>query len=47
MVTLMGIIVLLAVIFWGISELLSAIAGVFFIVLAAIILLKLAKSILK
>ena len=47
MITLLVAIVVLGVIFWWLSEVISAIAGAFFIVVAAIFTLKMAKEIFK
>jgi hypothetical protein len=47
MLLLIFTIVILAIIFWAICELVSAIAGIFFMCIAAVILLKLAKGIIK
>lgn len=44
MIIIMVSIVVLAVIFWGICELISILAGIFFICIAATILLKLTKG---
>ena len=47
MITLLIMIVILSLIFWALCELISALAGVIFIVVAMIFILKLAKEIFK
>lgn len=47
MITLLILIVVLGIIFWAIAKLVSAIAAIFFVTIASIIILKLAKDLLK
>lgn len=47
MITILVTITVLAVLFWALCELVSALAGVFFMILGTIVLVKLVKAILK
>ena len=46
MCTLLILIVVLGIIFWAIAELVSSLAAIFFVSIAALIVLKLAKDLL-
>lgn len=47
MITLLVMVAVLGVIFWALCEAISALAGMFFVIVAAIIMLKMAKEIFK
>jgi len=47
MITLLILIVVLGAIFWAIAELVSAIAAIFFVSIAAFIIIKLSKDLFK
>lgn len=47
MLTLLALIVVLGVIFWAIYTLISSLAAVFFVIVAMILILKLAKELFK
>ena len=47
MITLLILIVVLGVIFWALAELISAVAAIFFVSIATVIVLRLAKNLFK